>query len=177
MHPNIILKTGDITKEKVCAIVNAANSSLMGGGGVDGAIHRAGGRQILEECRKIRQEEYSDGLPIGKAVATTAGRMPSKYVIHTVGPVHQRCGDRCASLLASSYTNALETAKGLGCKDISFPAISTGIYGYPKGEAAKIAYETGKHFLEENPDIKIYFVFHRQQDKEIFERAIGDELQ
>ena len=95
----IIIKTGDITKEKVCAIVNAANSSLMGGGGVDGAIHRAGGTQILEACRKIRKEQYPDGLPTGEAVATTAGNLPAKYVIHTVGPVYNQCGNNCTLLL------------------------------------------------------------------------------
>ncbi len=175
MHPNITLKTGDITKEHVCAIVNAANSSLMGGGGVDGAIHRAGGSTILEACRKVRAESYPNGLPTGEAVATTAGKMPAKYVIHTVGPIYPGCGDRCAALLASSYANALKTAQKLQCKDIAFPAISTGIYGYPKEEAAKIAYKISKAFLEDNPDMKIYFIFHKQSDKEIFESAIGVE--
>ena len=100
MNEKVIIKRGDITKENVCAIVNAANSSLMGGGGVDGAIHRAGGPAILDACRKLRQERYPDGLPTGEAVATTGGRLPARYVIHAVGPVYHSCGDRCGSLLA-----------------------------------------------------------------------------
>ena len=168
----IIIKTGDITKETVCAIVNAANSSLMGGGGVDGAIHRAGGTQILEACRKIRKEQYPDGLPTGEAVATMAGNLPAKYVIHMVGPIYHQCGDNCALLLASCYTNALKIAIELGCKDIAFPAISTGIYGYPKEEAAHIAYETVKDLLKERDDMKVSFVFHNNEDKEIFLKTI-----
>jgi O-acetyl-ADP-ribose deacetylase (regulator of RNase III) len=173
MHNNIILKTGDITKGNVCAIVNAANSSLMGGGGVDGAIHRAGGPCILESCRKIREEYYPNGLPTGQAVATTAGKMPAEYVIHTVGPVYHQCGNHCASLLASCYENSLKVAVELGCKDIAFPAISTGIYGYPKEKAARIAYETVKHFLDEGHEIEVHFVFHNDKDREIFEKSIG----
>ena len=172
MHESIIIKTGDITKENVCAIVNAANSSLMGGGGVDGAIHRAGGPGILEACRKIRQEQYPNGLPTGEAVATTAGNLPSKYIIHTVGPVYHQCGENYAELLALCYTNALKTAVELGCKDIAFPAISTGIYGYPKEKAASIAYETVKGFLEKRDDMKASFVFHNDEDKEIFLKTI-----
>ena len=175
MHTNIIVKTGDITKENVCSIVNAANSSLMGGGGVDGAIHRAGGSQILEACRKIRKEQYTDGLPTGEAVATRAGNLPAKYVIHTVGPVYHLCGESCALLLASCYTNALKIALELGCKDIAFPAISTGIYGYPKEEAAQVAYETVKSFLEERDDMEVSFVFHNDEDKEIFVKIVHGE--
>ena len=175
MNSNIIIKTGDITKENVCAIVNAANSSLLGGGGVDGAIHRAGGSAILEACRKIRQGQYPDGLPIGEAVTTTGGNLPARYVIHTVGPVYHSCGNRCASLLAASYENSLKLAVGLGCKDIAFPAISTGIYGYPKSEAAHIAYEVVKGFLDDEHDMKISFVFHNHENKEIFEKAIKSE--
>ncbi len=172
MHPNIIVKTGDITQEKACAIVNAANSSLMGGGGVDGAIHRAGGSRILEACRKIRDKQYSNGLPVGRAVATTAGEMPAEYVIHTVGPIYHQCGENCASLLASCYTNSLKLAVELGCKEIAFPAISTGIYGYPKEEAAHIAYEAVEHFLNGGNEIEVRFVFHNADDKEIFEKKI-----
>ena len=174
MHANIIIKIGDITRENVCAIVNAANSSLMGGGGVDSAIHRAGGFEILEACRKIRKEQYPDGLPTGEAVATTAGNLPAKYVIHTVGPVYHLCGDNCALLLASCYTNALKTAVELGCKDIAFPAISTGVYGYPKEEAAYIAYETVKSFVEAGNDMEVYFVFHNNDDKELFLKTIEE---
>lgn len=170
----IIIKTGDITKENVCVIVNAANSSLMGGGGVDGAIHRAGGTQILEACRKIRKEQYPDGLSTGEAVATTAGNLPAKYVIHTVGPIYHLCADNCALLLASCYTNSLKIAVKLGCNDIAFPAISTGIYGYPKEKAAHIAYKAVKDFLEKRDVIKATFVFHNNEDKEIFLKTIQE---
>jgi len=169
---NSILKTGDITKENVCAIVNAANSSLLGGGGVDGAIHRAGGLAIQEACRQIRRDAYPNGLPSGEAVATTGGKLPAKYVIHTVGPVYHSCGDQCASLLSSCYKKSLKLAVELGCKDIAFPAISTGIYGYPKVEAARIAYGTVRDFLDEGYDLKVYFVFHSDENRKIFEEAI-----
>ena len=171
----LIIKKGDITRENVCAIVNAANRSLLGGGGVDGAIHRAGGSQVLEACKKIRQEEYPDGLPTGKCVATSAGNLPSSYVIHTVGPIYHQCGEECAKLLASCYRESLKLADRLGCKEVSFPAISTGIYGYPKDQAAAIAYQEVKHFLEGNEGMKVYLVFHNNVDKEIFEKAIEEE--
>ena len=172
MHSNIIIKTADITEENVCAIVNAANSSLMGGGGVDGAIHRAGGPEILEACRTIRKNQYPGGLPSGEAVATTAGAMSADYVIHTVGPIYSQCGNSCKKLLASCYVNSLKVAQELGCKDIAFPAISTGIYGYPKEEAARIAYEAVKSFLEEEYDIKVRFVFHNRNDEACFRAVI-----
>jgi O-acetyl-ADP-ribose deacetylase (regulator of RNase III) len=174
MHPNIFIKTADITKESVCAIVNAANSSLLGGGGVDGAIHRAGGSKILEECRSIRVEQYPDGLPTGQAVATTAGLMPSQYVIHTVGPIYSQCGDQCEMLLSSCYTNALKTAQELGCNSIAFPAISTGIYGYPKNEASQIAYQAVKTFLKNESALEVYFIFHNPQDEVNFKKEIKD---
>ena len=129
----------------------------------------------MEACRKIRQRQYPDGLPTGEAVATTGGNLPARYVIHTVGPVYHNCGDRCASLLAASYENSLKLAVELGCKDIAFPAISTGIYGYPKSEAAHIAYAVAKDFLDDEHDIKISFVFHDHENKEIFEKAIKSE--
>lgn len=174
MHTNIdiIIKTGDITQERVCAIVNAANSSLMGGGGVDGAIHRAGGKEILQACQKIRKLQYPDGLPVGEAVTTTAGRMYAKYVIHTVGPKYDQCGNHCAALLASCYTNSLKEAFKVGCKDIAFPAISTGIYGYPKEQAARIAYKAVNDFLKEGLKIKVWFVFHNSEDENCFREAI-----
>lgn len=172
MHATIIIKTGDITKENVCAIVNAANSSLMGGGGVDGAIHRAGGYQILVACQTIRREKYPEGLPIGKAIATTAGEMSAKYVIHTVGPIYHHCDGNCAALLALCYSNSLKVAAELGCKDIAFPAISTGIYGYPKEKAARVAYGAVKRFLDGAYAIEVRFVFHNSNDKKIFEEAI-----
>ena len=171
---SISFKTGDITKENVCAIVNAANSSLMGGGGVDGAIHRAGGESILEECREIRKKEYPDGLPTGWCVATTAGELPSKYVIHTVGPIYHQCGQKCAEQLASCYSNALKMADELGCKDIAFPAISTGIYGYPKDEAAQLAYGTVTKCLNDKYDLNVIFIFHNSADKERFLKSIEE---
>jgi O-acetyl-ADP-ribose deacetylase (regulator of RNase III) len=175
MHSNIIIKTGDITKEKVCAIVNAANSSLMGGGGVDGAIHRNGGPKILEECHAIRQSQYPDGLPTGEAVVTTAGNIPADYIIHTVGPIYSQCGSRCEALLSSCYTHSLELALELGCKDIAFPAISTGVYGYPKEEAAHIAYTTVKHFLGKRDEIQVRFIFHNHTDEAFFKKAISSD--
>jgi O-acetyl-ADP-ribose deacetylase len=134
----IELVNGDITQQHVDAIVNAANSSLMGGGGVDGAIHRRGGPAILEECRRIRAERYPGGLPTGQAVATTAGRLPARWIIHTVGPVYARREDR-SGLLASCHTESLRVADELGATSIAFPAISTGVYGYPLDEAAPVA--------------------------------------
>lgn len=131
---------GDITDQTVDAIVNAANSSLMGGGGVDGAIHRRGGPAILDECRKIKSSKYGRGLPTGKAVATTAGNLGARWVIHTVGPVYSATEDR-SDLLASCYRESLRIADELGAKTVAFPAISTGIYRWPLQDAARIALE------------------------------------
>ena len=129
---------GDITEQAVEAIVNAANSTLLGGGGVDGAIHRRGGPAILEQCRAVRVEHHPDGLPTGQAVATTAGDLPARWVIHTVGPVYAAVGDP-AELLASCHVESLRVADELGAKTVAFPAISTGVYGYPIEEAAPVA--------------------------------------
>jgi len=136
--PKITLVQGDITNELVDAIVNAANSSLMGGGGVDGAIHRRGGPEILEACRRIRRERFPDGLPTGRAVATPGGRLPARWVIHTVGPVYSPGEDRSAEL-ASCHTESLRVADEIGARTVAFPAISTGVYGYPLDEAAPVA--------------------------------------
>ena len=173
----IQIKTGDITRETSCAIVNAANSSCMGGGGVDGAIHRAGGPEILEECKQIRREELPDGLPTGQAVATTAGRMPSQYVIHTVGPIWGRCGseEECDRLLENAYRNSLNLAWQLGCRSVTFPAISTGIYGFPAERAARIACRTVREFLHEHPEMEVTFIFHSEESRRIFEEATGEE--
>ena len=135
---DITLVQGDITEQAVDAIVNAANSSLMGGGGVDGAIHRRGGPQILQECRDLRASRYGRGLPTGQAVATTAGRLPARWVIHTVGPVYSTAEDRSA-LLASCYRESLRVADSLGAATVAFPAISTGIYGWPLDDGARVA--------------------------------------
>lgn len=134
----ITLVEGDITREAVDAIVNAANSSLMGGGGVDGAIHARGGPAILEACREIRASQYPNGLPTGEAVATTAGRLPARWVIHTVGPVYLE-HENPASLLRACHVSALRVADELGARRVAFPAISTGVYGYPLREAAEVA--------------------------------------
>lgn len=169
---NINIKIADITQENVCAVVNAANSSLLGGGGVDGAIHRAGGEQILSECKKLRASEYPDGLPTGEAAVTTAGNMKAKYVIHAVGPVYASCKSRCEELLSNCYINSLKIAKELKCQSISFPAISTGIYAYPKSEAAKIAYKSVKSFLKTDDTMEVNFVFSSQKSYEIFMDAV-----
>ena len=137
----ITLVQGDITRQQVDAIVNAANSSLLGGGGVDGAIHRRGGPHILAACRELRAGAYGAGLPTGQAVATTAGLLPARWVIHTVGPVYSRTEDRSA-LLASCYRESLRVAAELGARTVAFPAISAGIYGWPAADAARIAVGT-----------------------------------
>jgi O-acetyl-ADP-ribose deacetylase (regulator of RNase III) len=137
----ISLKLGDITGERVDAIVNAANSSLLGGGGVDGAIHRRGGPAILAECRELRSSRYPQGLPAGQAVATTAGELPARWVIHTAGPVYSPRDDRSA-VLASCYEQSLRVAGELGAETVAFPAVSAGAYGWPAPAAALIALTT-----------------------------------
>ena len=132
---------GDITEQQVDAVVNAANSSLLGGGGVDGAIHRRGGPEILSECRALRAAQLSSGLPAGQAVATTAGQLPARWVIHTVGPVWSGAEDRSA-VLASAYRESLRVAEELGAESVAFPAISAGAFGWPMGDAARIAVES-----------------------------------
>jgi O-acetyl-ADP-ribose deacetylase (regulator of RNase III) len=142
--PRIELVTGDITVERVDAIVNAANSSLLGGGGVDGAIHRAGGPAILEECRRLRATRLPDGLPTGEAVATGAGRLHARWVIHTVGPVWPGPGDEAARrrvLLRAAYANSLRLAAHLGARSIAVPAVSAGVYGWPSDDVATVAVE------------------------------------
>jgi O-acetyl-ADP-ribose deacetylase (regulator of RNase III) len=165
--------TGDITSLKVDAIVNAANSGLMGGGGVDGAIHRVGGPEILEECRKIRSTTYPNGLPAGEAVVTTGGKLPAAKVIHTVGPVWHGGGSGEPETLANAYRNSLILAEENGFESIAFPAISTGVYGYPKELAGKVAYETVHEFLSNHSlPRKVLFVFFSENDAEAFRNAV-----
>lgn len=132
---------GDITKQPVDAVVNAANSSLLGGGGVDGAIHRAGGSAILDACKELRNTSLPDGLPTGQAVATTGGNLPAPWVIHTVGPVYSKSDDR-SPLLASAYRESLRVADDLDLASVAFPAISAGVYGWPMDDCARIAVQT-----------------------------------
>jgi O-acetyl-ADP-ribose deacetylase (regulator of RNase III) len=144
----VVVRVGDLTRQKVDAIVNAANSSLLGGGGVDGAIHSAGGARILEECREIRRTRFPNGLPPGQAVATSAGNLPARYVIHTVGPVYGQHNGGEPLILADCYCNSLALAVELGLRSIAFPAISTGIYAYPRAEAAEVASRAIEKFLK-----------------------------
>jgi O-acetyl-ADP-ribose deacetylase len=146
----VLLEAGDLTTVAVDAIVNAANSSLLGGGGVDGAIHRRGGPAIRAACERIRAEEWPDGLPTGKAVITTGGRLPAKHVIHTVGPVYSRKPE-VPALLAACHTNSLALAVAHGLRTIAFPAISTGVYGYPLDLAAPIALAATSEHLQRHP--------------------------
>ncbi|MFI7007671.1 O-acetyl-ADP-ribose deacetylase [Streptomyces sp. NPDC050145] len=142
----ITLVRGDITEQEVDAVVNAANSSLLGGGGVDGAIHRKGGPEILAACRALRASHYGKGLPAGRAVATTAGRLPARWVIHTVGPRWSASEDRSA-VLESCYRESLRVAAELGARSVAFPAISTGIYGWPLDDGARVAVGAVRAFV------------------------------
>ncbi|MEU8798876.1 O-acetyl-ADP-ribose deacetylase [Spirillospora sp. NPDC048819] len=166
----ITLVQGDITEQEVDAVVNAANSSLLGGGGVDGAIHRRGGPEILDECRKLRASHYGGGLPTGQAVATTAGRLPAEWVIHTVGPVYSSSDDRTAQL-ASCYRESLRVADELGVESIAFPAVSAGIYGWPMDDAARIAVGTVRSTPTKVSDVR--FVLFTGDAYDAFERAIA----
>lgn len=159
----ILLVQGDITHQSVDAIVNAANSSLLGGGGVDGAIHRRGGPAILEDCRRLRAGHYGKGLPTGQAVATTAGELDARWVIHTVGPVHSRSEDR-SELLASCYRESLRVADELGARTVAFPAVSAGIYGWPVEDAARIAVETVRSVRTEAEEVRFVLLDERAYD-------------
>jgi O-acetyl-ADP-ribose deacetylase (regulator of RNase III) len=165
----VVVKVGDITKEDVDAIVNAANSTLMGGGGVDGAIHRAGGTEILKECKEIRRTQYPQGLPTGEAVITSAGKMAARYVIHTVGPVFGGGGKEKADQLAACYRNSLALAGKKGLKTVAFPAISTGVYGYPLDQAAQVCSKAVQDFLTSEATVQeVRLVFFGQQDVDTF---------
>jgi O-acetyl-ADP-ribose deacetylase (regulator of RNase III) len=163
------LVRGDITEMETDAIVNAANSSLMGGGGVDGAIHRKGGPKILEECKRIRATEWSQGLPTGKAVITAAGNLKAKHVIHTVGPIWHGGNRGEPELLAQAYQNSLSLAVAKGLKSVAFPSISTGAYGYPVTDACRVALEAVKEFLEkENELSEVVFVLFSESAFEVY---------
>ncbi|MFC8089276.1 O-acetyl-ADP-ribose deacetylase [Streptomyces sp. NPDC057301] len=166
----IRLVQGDITRESVDAIVNAANSSLLGGGGVDGAIHRRGGPAILNECRGLRASRYGKGLPTGQAVATTAGELDARWVIHTVGPVWAATEDR-SELLASCYRESLRVADELGARTVAFPAVSTGIYGWPMDDGARIAVATVQ--AADTSVEEVRFVLFDEAAYEEFARQVG----
>ena len=169
LHDRLLVKVGDITREDVDAIVNAANSSLLCGGGVDGAIHRAGGPAILEACREIRRTSHPEGLPTGQAVVTTGGSLGARFVIHTVGPVYGRHGGAESRLLAECYRNSLALAVEHSLATIAFPAISTGVYGYPLEEAAVVVSSTLADCLEQWEAIReIRLVFFSPGDAAIF---------
>lgn len=163
----ITIIKGDITKVSADAIVNAANSSLLGGGGVDGAFHRAGGPEILEACKKIIARQ--GGCKTGEAVITTAGRLPAKYVIHTVGPVWRGGSKKEKEMLRNCYLNSLKLALENSCRSIAFPNISTGVYGYPKEEAANIAVRTVKDFLVDHSELEVIFVSFDAESEEILQ--------
>jgi O-acetyl-ADP-ribose deacetylase (regulator of RNase III) len=169
---SIELITGDITKQKVDAIVNAANSGLLGGGGVDGAIHRAAGQALYDECRKIPAGPHGR-CPTGQCVVTGAGRLPCKKVIHTVGPVYGG-GAEEPRLLGSCYRNCLLAAEAEGLESVAFPNISTGVYGYPKPEAARIAVSTVRETLPQTPSIKrVLFVCFDRENCSLYEKLLG----
>jgi len=169
MSGRILVLVDDITRQNVDAIVNAANSSLMGGGGVDGAIHRAGGPAILEECRVIRQTRFPEGLPVGDAVITGAGRLSARHVIHTVGPVYGQEKQREAELLAACYKNSLRLGVEHSLTSLAFPAISTGAFQYPRSEAARVSSASIKEFLEAHQMLKeIRLVFFGASDADVF---------
>ncbi len=172
----IVLVRGDITEQEVDAVVNAANSSLIGGGGVDGAIHRRGGAKILELCQKIREDEYPDGLPTGEAVITEGGNLPASYIIHTVGPRWQGGERNEPDLLADAYWNSLDLARERGLRSIAFPSISTGAYRYPIQDAAAIALTIAADYLYDHEgDLdEVRFVLFSEEDLAVYEGALSN---
>ncbi|WP_306356615.1 MULTISPECIES: O-acetyl-ADP-ribose deacetylase [unclassified Nocardia] len=167
---DLLIVRGDITEQEVDAVVNAANSSLLGGGGVDGAIHRKGGPEILAECRALRAAKYGRGLPQGRAVATTAGKLPARWVIHTVGPVWSASEDRSA-VLASCYRESLRVADELGAESVAFPAVSTGIFRWPMDDGARIAVETVRTAGTSVREVR--FVLFSEDAYRVFEAALS----
>lgn len=169
MNERILIKEGDITKEQVDAIINSANNSLLGGGGVDGAIHRAAGPDLLEECKTL------GGCETGRAKTTGGYLLPARWVIHTVGPVWRGGGDGEEEMLAAAYINSLEKAVVLGAETVAFPAISTGVYGYPKVEAAEVAIRTISEFLEKHPQIKeVRLICYSAVSTEIYRQILKE---
>ncbi|TPG72530.1 O-acetyl-ADP-ribose deacetylase [Hymenobacter nivis] len=170
----IRLVQGDITRQPVAAIVNAANSSLLGGSGVDGAIHRAGGPKILEECRHLRARLYRSGLPTGQAVATTGGKLPAKYVIHTAGPVWHGGRQHEGEELAACYQSCLKIASARQFDSVAFPGISTGIYGYPKAEAAIAVREVRQWLGAHAVPATVTFVVFDDENQRLYEQALAE---
>lgn len=168
-NTKLTLVRGDITTQETEAIVNAANSSLLGGGGVDGAIHRAGGPQILEECKKIRAKQ--GGCPTGEAVITTGGLLKAKYVVHTVGPIWRGGNQDEEKLLINAYQSSLALAKEKGIRSLSFPSISTGTYGYPIQAAARVALSTVRDFLTQHDFEEVRFILFSDRDLKTYEAA------
>lgn len=173
----VLLLQGDITDMDTDAIVNAANSSLMGGGGVDGAIHRKGGPRILEECKRLRARKWPGGLPTGKATITSGGNLKAKHVIHTVGPIWHGGNQKEPELLAEAYWNSLKLGSSEGLKTIAVPSISTGAYGYPIEKASRVALTAVKEFLEKEGNFcKVIFVLFAKNDLEIYKEAAKEIL-
>ncbi len=169
LNGRVSVIVGDITKQDTDAIVNAANSSLMGGGGVDGAIHRAGGDEILAECKEIRRTRFPNGLPTGEAVITSGGKLSALYVIHTVGPIYGQHDGQEAELLANCYHNSLTLAVEKNLSSVAFPAISTGVFGYPQTEAAQVASKTIENFLSTDHQLtEVRLVFFQDRDADVF---------
>ena len=174
IRERIHIVTGDVTTMRTDAIVNAANSSLMGGGGVDGAIHHRGGPAILEQCKEIRRNRYPEGLPPGKAVLTTGGKLPASHVIHTVGPIWSGGDAGEQQILSEAYMSCLDLATQTGIGVLAFPAISTGVYGFPKELAAETVYGCVFSYLENNSlPREVYLVFFSEADRSIFLAAIS----
>ena len=170
----VTVLVGDISQQQVEVIVNAANSTLMGGGGVDGTIHHAGGAQILEECKELRRTRFPKGLPTGEAVITSGGKLAARHVIHTVGPIKGRAGDGDAQLLASCYRNSLTLAVEHDLRTIAFPSISTGAFGYPREEAALVSSEAIASFLSTDKLLKeVRLVFYKPGDANVFLKNHG----
>jgi O-acetyl-ADP-ribose deacetylase (regulator of RNase III) len=173
----VSIMQGDITEQETDAIVNAANSTLMGGGGVDGAIHRKGGHRILDECKKIRETEYKDGLLTSKAAITNGGSLKADYVIHAVGPIWKGGNHNEEKFLRDAYQNSLKVAIDKGIKTISFPSISTGAYGFPITKASKIAFNAVKDYLERNVNLeKVIFILFSEEDFEIYRKVMREIL-